>query len=322
LEEDDMLCVDNYPDISLSIEFINSKDLIEESLRETSDKNNNKNEESTKKRMNLLCVPSTSVKALKKLLFLKSTSSIPSIITSSDTSTSPTISNNNNTLLKLKSIKELDLFYDDKPLNDEFTLLDIASIYAWRRKDPMRLFYTINKANDVEDESAKMIENKTKTVLNPLNDKNDKKSSPTKIKSLNFNNNKMEENKENFEESPSNNAKLIEREDEEELDSIIASSDPSLKDNKQLKSDEIEKQNEDSNVIKRDISSSSINLDVNNTAPQHPHPQLHPPSSSIPRSDSQQTITIGSMVASIHTDLKNQQANNNSNQSIEYKENK
>ena len=35
--------------------------------------------------------------------------------------------------LDLNSVNNLDIMYDDKPLNKDFTLMDIAYIYAWRR---------------------------------------------------------------------------------------------------------------------------------------------------------------------------------------------
>ncbi len=43
--------------------------------------------------------------------------------------------------------------YDDTPLKKEMTLLDVAYIYAWRRKSPMRLFFRINK-DAVKDEKT------------------------------------------------------------------------------------------------------------------------------------------------------------------------
>lgn len=36
-----------------------------------------------------------------------------------------------------------EIMYDDKPLADDLTLLDIAYIYAWRHTAPMRLFYRV-----------------------------------------------------------------------------------------------------------------------------------------------------------------------------------
>jgi polycomb group RING finger protein 4 len=38
---------------------------------------------------------------------------------------------------------EVDVFHTDEPLGDLYTLMDIAYIYTWRRRCPLRLFYSI-----------------------------------------------------------------------------------------------------------------------------------------------------------------------------------
>ncbi|XP_067649611.1 polycomb complex protein BMI-1-like [Haliotis asinina] len=50
---------------------------------------------------------------------------------------------------------KLDIFHSDESLTDTFTLLDIAYIYSWRRKGPLRLFYTVDdKPNKKRKPSA------------------------------------------------------------------------------------------------------------------------------------------------------------------------
>ncbi|XP_071108584.1 polycomb group protein Psc-like [Haliotis cracherodii] len=50
---------------------------------------------------------------------------------------------------------KLDIFHSDESLTDTFTLLDIAYIYSWRRKGPLRLFYTVDdKPNNKRKPSA------------------------------------------------------------------------------------------------------------------------------------------------------------------------
>ncbi|XP_046571032.1 uncharacterized protein LOC124279259 isoform X1 [Haliotis rubra] len=50
---------------------------------------------------------------------------------------------------------KLDIFHSDESLTDTFTLLDIACIYSWRRKAPLRLFYTVDdKPNQKRKSSA------------------------------------------------------------------------------------------------------------------------------------------------------------------------
>lgn len=69
--------------------------------------------------------------------------------------------------------------YDDKPLNRDLTLIDVAYLYAWRRTAPMRLFYRINTktSNDQELTSSQQVESKTSSVLNKL----DNKQSPPQL---------------------------------------------------------------------------------------------------------------------------------------------
>lgn len=59
----------------------------------------------------LLCPPSLTIEHLKKFLCLKTGST---------------------------STQKIDIMYDDKPLNKDLTLIDIAYIYAWRRVSCVR----------------------------------------------------------------------------------------------------------------------------------------------------------------------------------------
>ena len=45
----------------------------------------------------------------------------------------------------LPSTFQVDIMYFKDNLNDEFTLMDVAYIYSWRRSEPMRLFYKIRE---------------------------------------------------------------------------------------------------------------------------------------------------------------------------------
>ncbi|CAI9726771.1 complex BMI-1-like [Octopus vulgaris] len=38
---------------------------------------------------------------------------------------------------------KIDIFHTDESLSDSYTLIDIAYIYTWRRKGPLRLFYSV-----------------------------------------------------------------------------------------------------------------------------------------------------------------------------------
>jgi hypothetical protein len=95
-------------DISLSIEY------SETGLTEICNSYRTKENNPLNPKCYLLCPAALTIDLLKKLLAIK---------------------------FGLKTSKNLDIMYDDKPLNKEFTLLDIAYIYAWRRTSPMRLFY-------------------------------------------------------------------------------------------------------------------------------------------------------------------------------------
>jgi len=57
----------------------------------------------------------------------------------------------------------IEVMYDDKPLKDELTLIDIAYIYAWRpRIAPMRLFYRFT-CNQIKEEAINSIAEPTNT---------------------------------------------------------------------------------------------------------------------------------------------------------------
>lgn len=45
----------------------------------------------------------------------------------------------------------MDIMYDDTPLRNELTLLDVGFIYAWRRIHPMRLFYRVREPEKESD---------------------------------------------------------------------------------------------------------------------------------------------------------------------------
>ena len=79
--------------------------------------------------------------------------------------------------------------YDDKPLSNDWTLLDIAYIYAWRRTAPMRLFYRIKSVEETAKQPPQktVVANETTGVLANLENKPDKKIESLKAKeSLSF----------------------------------------------------------------------------------------------------------------------------------------
>ncbi|KAF8794320.1 polycomb complex protein BMI-1-like [Argiope bruennichi] len=49
----------------------------------------------------------------------------------------------------LNSDKKVDLLYMHDVLKDEFTLVDLAYIYAWKRSEPLRLFYKITEKSNI-----------------------------------------------------------------------------------------------------------------------------------------------------------------------------
>lgn len=111
LEEDTFL-FDTYTDISLSIEY------SETGLSEICDSIRLKDTNPSVVKSYLQCPASFTIESLKKFLSIKN---------------------------DFISTKFVDIMYDDKPLNKELTLMDVAYIYAWRRTAPMRLFYRITK---------------------------------------------------------------------------------------------------------------------------------------------------------------------------------
>ncbi len=110
--------MDTYSDFSLSIEY------SETGLAEICDSQRNKELGTNAPRTYLQCSSSLTISILKKLLALKLG-------------------------LKPSAMKSLDVMYDDRPLSEELSLLDVAYIYAWRRTAPMRLFYRAAQAASV-----------------------------------------------------------------------------------------------------------------------------------------------------------------------------
>ncbi|CAL1265512.1 unnamed protein product [Larinioides sclopetarius] len=49
----------------------------------------------------------------------------------------------------LNSDKKIDILYMHDVLKDEFTLVDLAYIYSWKRSEPLRLFYKITEKSNV-----------------------------------------------------------------------------------------------------------------------------------------------------------------------------
>ncbi len=114
--EEDTFTFDIYSDFSLSMEY------SETGLAEICDSQRNKELDSNAPKTYLQCSSSLTISILKKFLAMKQG-------------------------LKPSEMKtRLDVMYDDRPLSEELTLLDVAYIYAWRRTAPMRLFYRIAKS--------------------------------------------------------------------------------------------------------------------------------------------------------------------------------
>ena len=120
---------------------------------------------------------------------------------------------------KTSDLNRLDLMYDDSPLSEELTLLDVAYIYAWRRTAPMRLFYRINskslgseKANenlltqeDIDPVKTVLAPIENKLVASDLNssarqDETEKKAGGVEIQNENNENCKLRKLKQNLEE--------------------------------------------------------------------------------------------------------------------------
>ncbi|XP_052256974.1 uncharacterized protein LOC127862067 isoform X2 [Dreissena polymorpha] len=73
---------------------------------------------------------------------------------------------------------QIDFFHTDETLRDHFTLVDIAYIYSWRRKGPLRLFYSVftnpAKRFKADDEIPAVLE--TDDVINDITNTSDLKT--------------------------------------------------------------------------------------------------------------------------------------------------
>ncbi|GIY06541.1 polycomb complex protein BMI-1 [Caerostris darwini] len=65
----------------------------------------------------------------------------------------------------LNSKKKVDILYRHDVLKDEYTLVDLAYIYAWKRSEPLRLFFKIGEVTnvDITKEGAKTASENTVT---------------------------------------------------------------------------------------------------------------------------------------------------------------
>ncbi|KAG9356078.1 hypothetical protein JZ751_000922 [Albula glossodonta] len=108
--------------ISLSIEFFDQSKV---------DKQGNGEKDKTKEEMNdkryLQCPAAMTVMHLRK--FLRSKMDIPCTFQAS--------------LAYFLSINWIEVMYEDEPLKDYYTLMDIAYIYTWRRNGPLPLKYRV-----------------------------------------------------------------------------------------------------------------------------------------------------------------------------------
>jgi hypothetical protein len=68
----------------------------------------------------------------------------------------------------IESLDFVDVMYDDKPLKEELTLLDIAYMFAWRRTAPMRLFYRINNKLSEKSSNNDKISDRNETNKNTV----------------------------------------------------------------------------------------------------------------------------------------------------------
>ncbi|GAB1600174.1 polycomb complex protein BMI-1-like isoform X2 [Argonauta hians] len=143
--------------VSLSLELLTS--YSEERIRFLTRENLNGNTKKQSKEIRyLLCPAAFTVAHLKKFLRMK---------------------------FELSQYYEIHVFHSDEPLKDNYTLIDIAYIYTWRRNAPLRLFYSVfeNEAKKPKLSNAKtMSENcrvketmklsvSTSTVANNVNNK-------------------------------------------------------------------------------------------------------------------------------------------------------
>ncbi|CAF0917442.1 unnamed protein product [Brachionus calyciflorus] len=162
--EDDIFLLNEYTDISLSIEYSDT------GLAEICESARYKELDPPSPKTYLQCSASLSIELLKKFLSIK---------------------------FDLKTVKNLDIMYDDKPLNKELTLLDVSYIYAWRRTAPMRLFYRVNKEEE-EDKINTSIPNNILASIDNNVSRKETETNEDKIvnKSLdeNFKSENIEEN--------------------------------------------------------------------------------------------------------------------------------
>ncbi|XP_029639900.1 polycomb complex protein BMI-1 isoform X1 [Octopus sinensis] len=101
--------------VSLSLELLTG--YSEERIRFLTRENLNGNTKNQGKEIRyLLCPAAFTVAHLKKFLRMK---------------------------FELSQRYEIHIFHSDEPLKDNYTLIDIAYIYTWRRNAPLRLFYSV-----------------------------------------------------------------------------------------------------------------------------------------------------------------------------------
>ncbi|XP_013388506.1 uncharacterized protein LOC106157411 isoform X2 [Lingula anatina] len=49
---------------------------------------------------------------------------------------------------------DVDIFHSDEPLNDDYTLMDVAYIYTWTRREPLKLYYLIFEREIVRNQDT------------------------------------------------------------------------------------------------------------------------------------------------------------------------
>ncbi|XP_013388453.1 polycomb complex protein BMI-1-B-like [Lingula anatina] len=81
---------------------------------------------------------------------------------------------------------QIQIFHSDEPLSNDYTLMDVAYIHAWRRRGPLRLYYTIYEAlfpkrssEHIEEKDLHVLE---QGVTSDLSEKQNKDSEPNKKK--------------------------------------------------------------------------------------------------------------------------------------------
>ncbi|KAK3102322.1 hypothetical protein FSP39_010446 [Pinctada imbricata] len=70
---------------------------------------------------------------------------------------------------------QIEIYHTDEQLKDEYTLMDVAYIYMWRRKGPLRLYYTV-----FTNAAKRFKKSLTCTETKELNDYSHKEMSPIK----------------------------------------------------------------------------------------------------------------------------------------------